>query len=244
MAQPTLLAGAILDLVSTLLYFYAARLVLRTLPRDHDHSTEAFALFWYGVGLVNLLQAILEGIALVQDPGLALALAFWNTRIALALVSFAGLVYYLLYVYTGRAGLRGPVILLYTIAFLLMQAWIGLAQPVGATVEGWRVGLAFVHEPRGLLYTSVVVLFFVPPLLAALAYAYIMRFTRSPAQARRVRLVSLSLFVYFAGLTLGYLNSTWYWWGLVENLLGIGAAAGVILALWPTPRAESPEAVA
>jgi hypothetical protein len=226
----TLALGALLDVASTVLCVHVARLVVRRLPEDRSHSTEAFALFWYAVALVNLLQAALETIAIWRDPGVPLALATWNTRIALALIGFAGLVYYLGYVYTGRKGIRTPLILLYTTTFLLMQAWLNVSQAVSTEIDGWRVGLHFANPARTPLYDVVVVLFFVPPLLAAIAYAFTLRFASDPDHRRRVRWMSASLAVYFAGLTAGYLSNS-PWWGLVENLLGIGAELGAMVAL-------------
>lgn len=232
MPAATLLLSTTLDVASFVLYVLAARVVLRQLPANRELSSEAFALFWYAVGLVNLLQAGLEFAALFGDPGLTLAWAVWNTRIALALVGFAGLMYYLGYLYTGRRGIRGPIILFYGATFLLMQAWLIGAQPNAAEVSAWRVDLAFGAPARTPLYDAVVILFFVPPLLGAVLYGFTLRFVDDPAGRRRVVIMSTSFAVYFAGLTAGYLVS-WFWWGLVENVLGIGAALGVLAAFHP-----------
>ena len=239
MTAATLLTGAALDAASTVLFVHVARRTLAVLPRDRSHSTEAFALFWFGVAVVNALQALLEVVALVRDPGLALAFAVWNTRIVLALVSFAGLVYYLMYLYTGRATSRSVIIVFYALTFLLMQAWLIGARPIGTDVQGWRVDLTFEGPTRTPLYGAVVLMFFVPPLVAAGAYLWFMRVVDDPAQRRRVRLLSASLVVYFAGLTLGYLNPGWAWWGLLENVLGLAAASGAIAAFRP-PRETHP----
>jgi hypothetical protein len=225
----TLLAGAALDLGQFVLCALAARATLRHLPADRSHSAEAFALFWYGVGIVNLLQAVLEGIAFFQDPGVPLALAVWNTRIAIALASFAGLVYYLGFVYTGRRGIRTPVILFYAMTFLLMQVWLNVAQASSTDTTAWRVDLHFANPAHTPLYTVVVLCFFLPPLVAACMYALTLRHARSPPARRRVMIMSASLAVYFAGLTLGYLDPSPLW-GLIENLLGIGAAVGAMAA--------------
>lgn len=230
MAVSTLAIGAALDVASALLSFVAARLVLKRLPADRGHSTEAFALFWFGVGLVNLLQAGLATIALGQDPGVALALAVWNVRIVLALVSFSGLVYYLAYVYTGRKSLRTPIILFYVVTLLLMEVWLGLSEPNGTKIGGWRVDLAFANETRTPLYSVVVLCFFLPPLLAAVAYGLTLRFALGPESRRRARWMTFGLAAYFTGLLAGYLTS-WAWWGLVENLLGIAAAGVAIVAM-------------
>lgn len=246
MSDATLLLGAALDALSLALYWWAGQVVLRTFPRDASRATDAFSMFWYGVGLVNGLQALLNLVAVVRDPGVALAFAFWNTRIALALFSFAGLSYYLLFVYTGKRWLQVPVVVFYIGAFFLMQTWLELSDPARASVEAWRVGLSFEHVVKGPIYLGVVLSFFLPPLLASGAYALILRVTREPLRRYRIGLVSASLLVYFAGLTLGYLNLEWFWWGLVENLLGIGAAAAVLLALrppaWALRRLQPPAA--
>ena len=236
MTASTLAAGALLDALSLALYLWVGRLVLQEYPDAPGRTREAFATFWYGVGIVNGLQAGLEVVAVFRDPGVPLAFAVWNTRIAVALASFAGLVYYLLFVYTGRRRLFWSTLLFYVATFMLMQVWLMQSGPAGTDVSHWRVDLRFEHADKGALYKLVVLMFFVPPLLASAAYAMVLRMAKTPMQRHRVRLMSGSLGVYFLGLTMGYLNTGWPWWGLVENLLGIGAALVAILALRP-PRA-------
>lgn len=231
MSEWTLLSGALLDTLSFALYVTAARRVLKTLPADRGQSSEAFALFWFGVGLVNLLQAALVAAALLGHATLALAYAVWNTRIVLALTSFAGLVYYLAYVYGGSTRPRVPIILFYAGVLLLMQVWLALSVPVGVDVVGWRVDLVFANPTRTPLYAAVVLLFFLPPLLASAAYARTLRVATDANQRRRIRLVSAGLAGYFLGMTLGYMNSSWPWWGLVENVIGLAAGALVIHAM-------------
>jgi hypothetical protein len=236
MGAATLAVGTLLDALSLALYFGVAALVRREYPESPGRAREAFATFWYGVGVVNGLQAALELVAVFQDPGVALAFAVWNTRIAVALASFAGLVYYLLYVYTGSRRLFWPTLLFYVLTFLLMQVWLMQSGPIGTDVSHWRVDLEFAHSDEGPLYKIVVLMFFLPPVIASVAYAFVLRMTRTPLQRYRARLLAGALGAYFLGLTLGYLSPGWPWWGLVENLLGIAAAVVAILALRPPAR--------
>lgn len=233
MGAATLAVGTLLDTLSLALYFGVASLVRREYPESPGRAREAFATFWYGVGLVNGLQAALELVAVFHDPGVDLAFAVWNTRIAVALASFAGLVYYLLYVYTGSRRLFWPTLLFYVLTFLLMQVWLVQSDPVGTDVSHWRVDLKFAHADQGPLYKLVVLMFFLPPVVASVAYALVVRMTREPSQRYRARLLAGSLGVYFLGLTAGYLSPGWPWWGLVENLLGLAAGGAAILALRP-----------
>lgn len=85
-------------------------------------------------------------------------------------------------------------------------------------------------------------MFFVPPLLASVTYAMVLRMPMPALQRHRVRLISGSLGAYFLGLTAGYLALGWPWWGLVEKLLGIGAALVALLAL-RAPGTAPPEAL-
>lgn len=243
MSSGTLLAAAGLDVATAVLFGYVATLVLRSLPRDRDHSTEGFALFWFGIAAANGLAAVLEVVAAARDPGLALTFAVSNTRFGLGLASFAGLIYYLAYVYTGRRGARGPIVLFFVASFLLIQLWLVDSDPVGVDVSAWRVDLAFANDALTPLYTLLVVVFFGPPLVSTAAYLFLLRRVTRPEQVRRARLLAGSLVVYLGGLMTGYLAAGWVWWGLVESLLGIGAASVALLAFHPGapgPRPRKP----
>lgn len=230
MSQATLLVGAALEVVNLVLFVQAGRLVARTLGPDPGGAARSFALFWHAVGAVNGLNALLLAYTAFATPPLEVAFAVWNARIATALLGFAGLVHSLLYVYVGRAGLRVPVALFYLAVFGVMQAWLIGSQPVGAEVRDAWVGLEYAREAKNGLYLLVVVLFFVPPLLAALAYGLLLRRIGNPRQRRRARLVGLGLAAYFLALLLGYVNLSWPPWGFVESVLGIAAALLVVTA--------------
>jgi hypothetical protein len=80
-------------------------------------------------------------------------------------------------------------------------------------------------------------MFFLPPVFAAAAYALVLRHATSARQRRRVLMVSASLGTYFIGLTIGYLETGFAHWGLVENVIGLAAAFIVSHALWSTREA-------
>lgn len=230
MSAATLVAGAALDLTTLALYLHAGRLILRRARASPGQALQGFALFWYAVAVVNALNAVLLLLAAAGAATLPVAFGLWDTRIALALIGFAGLVYYLLYLYVGRAGLRYVVALAYLGIFLLMQVWLIQSRPVAADVQEWWVGLEHANPAKTPLYYAIVILFFIPPLVSAIAYAFIVRHVHDPAQRRRGRLTAIALAAYFAGLTFGYLDPSVAWWGLAENILGIGAGLVVIAA--------------
>lgn len=230
MSATTLLAAAALELVNLALFIHAGRLISRGLGRGPGDATRAFALFWYAVGAVNGLNAVLLAHAAFATPGVALTFALWNTRILLALAGFAALSYYVTYAYSGRAGARVVLAVFYLFVFALMQAWLIQSQPTGADVRDAWIGMTYAEPSKTPLYTLVAVLFFVPPLLAALGYAHLLGRITNPAQRRRARLVGLSLAIYFLALLVGYMNLGWALWGYVESALGIAAASLVIAA--------------
>lgn len=234
MPEPTLLLGAGLDLLSFVLYARVGQLVSRAIRRDEAHARDGFAIFWHGVALVNLLQAILILMAVAGRASDGIAEAFWQARIALALGSFGGIVYYLLYIWTGSRRWLFPTALFYITTFLLMMAWMAQSGSPSMKLDAWRVNLDYPTQSEGALYRTVVLMFFLPPALAAASYALVLRHTKEPQRRRRVALVSVSLGAYFTGLLIGYLDTDFAHWGLVENLIGIAAAVIVMHALATT----------
>lgn len=238
MSATTLLVAAALDATTFVVFLAVALRVLRRLPLQRGHATEAFALFWFAVAVVNLLNSILEVWSALGDPGLAGAFALWNTRIAVVLAGFAGLVHYLVYLYFGDPRLKWIVGAFYITTFWVMQVWLIMSDPVGPDIRAWWVGLETTQTAPPALFRAVVVLFFLPPFLATFAYAGAIRHLDGADQRRRASCIAVALAAYFVLLLVGYMNLDWRWWGLVENLSGIAVGAIAFFALGgsrPTP---------
>lgn len=189
-----------------------------------------FATFWTGMAVyVGLDASWALGVAAGVVP-LALSLAVLHVKIVAAVAAFFGLVAYLLYVYTGSPRSVRVVAFLYVAIFLVTVYFYVWRGPVGHHVTPWGASLDYA-KPGGAFQQAVIVLLFLPPALAALAYAMLIPVTPKGKARLRVAVTCVSLFVLFAGLTLGWLNGKWLWWGLAEKVLALSAVSGV---LWAT----------
>lgn len=239
MSDATLLVGSALGLVVAALYAAIGLVQLRRSQRGRRVGLVLFALFWLGFGLHALVESLWALSMLAAPPPLWVGVAVLLVKIASGVVALGSLVGYLLLVYTGRERALVWVGVSYS-AILALVTFEYLARvPIAQETRTWHAGLRYV-TPEGTLHLVVVALLFVPPLVASAAYAMLLRLSREPAQRRRILATSVGFAVLFAGFLLGWLNESWYWWGLVERLLPIGASVGILLVL----REESPQGLA
>lgn len=194
-----------------------------------------FGLFWAGMAAYGFLDAGWAlAVAWLGVP-LGASLVVLHLKILAAVAAFAGLVAYLLAIYTGRERVTWAVLAAYAGLYALVTYYYVWRDPVGQHVTAWGASLDYAR-PGGAFQRAVVLLLFVPPALSAIAYAALLRVVEEPAARRRVAATATSLGVLFAGLTLGWLDGTLPWWGLAEKLLALAAALGVLWSMRaPTP---------
>lgn len=229
MSAPTLVAGSLLGLVVAGLWGSLAILQLRRAAAPGQEPRRLFAVFWAGIAahiLVESANALAVGLGVTS---LSLGLAALLLKMGTGLVAFFGLVSYMLVVYSGDQRVAQWVALFYAalVPFVLF-AYLSRV-PVAVEARVWYAGLAYVHA-EGLVHAVMVVLLFLPPLACTLCYLLLVRVSDDPAQRRRIVLTSLALSTFFAAFLLGWMNERWYWWGLLERLLAIGASLAVLHA--------------
>ena len=187
-----------------------------------------FGVFWTGMAAYALLDASWALAVASWDVPLAVSLVVLHLKIVAAVTAFGGLVAYLLAIYTGRERVTWLVLGAYLGLLVLVTYFYVWRGPVDQHLTTWGASLDYAR-PGGLFQQVVVVLLFVPPALCAVAYAFLLRVVREPRARMRVLATSTALAVLFAGLTLGWLNGKWPWWGLAEKVLAIAAA---LVVLW------------
>lgn len=233
MSAATLLVGSTLGLIVAGLYAAIGVVQLRRSQHGRLKGLLLFALFWLGFSVHALAESLWALAMLVAPPPLWVGIGVLLVKIGAGVAAFGCLVGYLLLVYTGRERALVWVGMTYsTILALVTYSYVSRV-PIAQETRTWYAGLRYL-EPEGALHILVVALLFVPPLLATAAYALLLRLAREPVQRRRILVTSVAFAALFGGLLLGWLNESWYWWGLVERLLPIGASVGILL----TTRAE------
>jgi hypothetical protein len=243
MVSQTLLASALLTLLTAAIYaFVGFRLTQRKLPESGRIAAAAFVVFWYGLSISALVgQTGLQAL-LAAFNGLELGFVLFLTQVSLLAISVAlwGLLYYLVYLYTGWRNSWLPIAVFYVAFYGFLQYFIWDAHPQGLKVDRWMVTVEYEKDIESLGVTdpyilALIVGLLVPQILASLAYFTLVFRVRSPTQRYRILLVSLSILVWFGSpffaLAAGVSEGDNY--QLVSRLIGLAAAITIFFAYYP-----------
>jgi hypothetical protein len=237
MMQPTLFFGATFVFLSAGIYFYVGRV----LSRRHQASSETgmawsmFVVWWYALALATLssgMLSLLGGFGLV---GLPLFTTINIINFLTLSVALMGLMYYLVYLYTGNRNLIWPIGIFYFLYYGLLVYFIEASNPVGVTVNRWNTALQFENTIRGPLYWIALVLLVFPQIIASLAYFILFFRVNEMTQKYRILLVSWSILIWFMSSFLGSISglSQQDWWQIVSRLIGLAASLTILFAYQP-----------
>ena len=227
----TVMASAVAGLLIGLAYATAGGFLMRRARRSGQLALRLFAAFWLGVGA----YAVAEGAwALSYAAGarsFGVALAVLQVKILSVSAGFGGLVAYLAYLYTGRRRAVGMALAYYVAVYAMLQAHYAYRQPVAQGEGLWGMRLEYAHASVEPWWTLALAMLLVPPIVAAVAYASLLRVAREPALRRRIMLTSFSLLLFLTPTLLAWRAGGAWWWGPTEKALGALAALGMLGAL-------------
>lgn len=243
----SLLAAALVDSAITLTLGYVGWRVARRHHTPEDaRAAFGFAAWWYGLAFTVFTNAWREAAAgLAVEGRLAAVVPVAHAAYIVALVaSVCGLLYYLTYIFTGRAAWFWPLVAFYA-AYGAAAVWISARlSPDGLVAGPWFVQWHYARpELGGGLLLVMVLLLLLPQLAAAIAYGTLYRRTPEGIARRRIALVSTALIVWLGSalvapaLQLGRFE----WWQAGGRFVGL-ASAIVILYAYVSTRAPIPTA--
>ncbi|MFA5862003.1 MAG: hypothetical protein WDA16_09955 [Candidatus Thermoplasmatota archaeon] len=233
---------ASIQFASALLYLWVARIILmRHLEGDTKKANTLFGVWWLALGIVFLFAPLFSVLPqIVGYRNLAFSVSLLNALLVLIVVAAWGLVYYLVYLYSGNPRWFWPLTAFYVLlafGLLYLVAWLN---PNGFKESG---ALSFEREQlTGAPQIGIGLLFSLPVVIAALAYGSLFFQVEGAAAKYRIGLVSGGFILQFGWSTLSSLLqlSQRYpeadWLPLVSNVLGVVAALCVLIAFRP-PRA-------
>lgn len=241
MSQATLLFDGAFATATAALYAYVGRLVLarESAGPDARRANVLFAVWWLGLALVTLLGAtrsVLVALGMV-DLGFHVALSYVSLVPLVALLW--GLVYYLVYIYTGNPRTFVPVTLLHVAILGFLLFLVAYLRPVGLQVNEWNVTFTYDRAPTGALVALTLVSILAPALLAAVGYGTLYFRTEDPTARYRIGLVSGAFILWFGSAVLGasvHAIGTWSAWPIASRVIGLVATL-MILAAYKPPRA-------
>lgn len=237
----TLGAAAFVDLLIAALFVYVAMIVARRSTSAKAHRASlAFAAWWGGVGVTIFTNALREGLAaggLHNAPAARALLDLWQYVYVVALVvAVAGLVYYLVYLYTGNGRWFWPLVAFYSAYGLTALALIARMQPAGVTPGKWFVTWAYVNpQAGGAIFLVLVLLLLLPQIVGSALYLSLRRRLQDPMGRYRVTMVGGAILVWQSiQLLAPFVRlGQFEWWQAGGRLMGLAAALIVLAAYRP-----------
>ncbi|HEX2021667.1 MAG TPA: hypothetical protein VHH36_03090 [Candidatus Thermoplasmatota archaeon] len=229
MAPQTLLLSGLVQVAAGLAFAYGGARFWRSRPASARHgAARAFTLWWLVSGAYNVLAAATAFGFADLDVHLAAQLVL----VALAAVCLAGLAYYFLYLASGSRAWLGPVVAFYAAVGGATLAYVLRCGPEGVLVTDWRVDLVY-RDPLSPVATGIVLLFLLPQVAGALAYALLARRAEDPVARFRMRLVGGATAAWFLAALAAELWRHPFWQFMTRAVVGLAVAAAIVLAYRP-----------
>lgn len=237
MVDHLLLAGSALLLVEGVGYGWAGTLIGERQWSDPavSHARRFFAAWWYGIG-ANKAMAGAYGLAaavgLLSNDAYETLLIL--NFIVLA-VSLGCLLYYLLFLLSGRRGWMLPVFTFYVAFFFLLTYNVLRQGLVGFEISGWRLNPHYEDPSPSPLGIIVLAILLLPQVIGALAY-FTLFFRIDDRRLRfRIALVSWSIIAWTLSLAFvtlpGLAARTPF--QISSRLVGVLAAVACVVAYAP-----------
>jgi hypothetical protein len=237
MVEPTLLFGATLSLLSAGIYFYVGKVLSRRRPASHEAGMawSLFVIWWYALAAATFSGAIVSLLGALGVASVPLFVTFNHVNLLALCTALYGLMFYLLYLFTGNYRLLWPLAIFYIAYYILLIYYIQARIPVDVTVGRWNAGLVFQREAGGpLFYISLLLLVF-PQIIGSLAYFTLYFRVENTTQKYRILLVSWSIIIWFMSAFLASITGIGQqdWWQVTSRLVGLAAALTILIAYQP-----------
>ena len=239
MIQPTLLFGAALASLSASIYYYVGRVLSRRRVASPD-ALLAWALFvvwWYALASSTLSGAVLSLLGALNLADLPLFITLTQVNLLATCIALYGLMYYLIYLFTGNRRLLVPLTLFYIGYYILLIYYVQSRIPVGVNMGRWNATLEYELPASGPLFLIVLLLLVLPQIIGSLAYFSLYFRVKTPTQKYRILLVSLSILVWFLSAFLASISGLGQqdWWQITSRLIGLSASLAILMAYDPLP---------
>jgi len=237
MFQITHLIGTLFSIASAAIYGYvAARLRQRTISNPGARlAWQLFSLWWYCLAATTLVSGLLHLLGAFNIVSLPPFVALTYVNILLICIALWGLLYYLVYLFTGSRRILVPLTIFYVLYYALLVYTITAGDPAGVEITRWTTQLVYAHPLTGPFFTLALVLLVFPQILASLAYFTLFFHVREATQRYRILLVSWCIILWFGSALVASVAglSQEDWWQILSRLIGLGAAVGILLAYLP-----------
>jgi hypothetical protein len=194
-----------------------------------------FGLWWYCLAATTLVSGILNLLGALNIVPLLLFVVLTYVNLLLICVALWGLLYYLVYLFTGDQRSLIPLTVFYIFYYLLLVYYIAVSDPSRVEIGRWTTRLVYGRPLTTPFFALALVLLVFPQIFASLAYFTLFFRVRETTQRYRVLLVSWCIILWFGSAFVASVAglSQQDWWQIASRLLGLGAAIGILFAYLP-----------
>jgi hypothetical protein len=239
MIQPTLLFGAALSILSAGIYYYVGRVLSRrrVVSPDARLAWALFVVWWYALASSTLSGALLSLLGAFSIVALPLFVTINQVNLLAICIALFGLMYYLLYLFTGSRRLLVPLSLFYIAYYILIMYYVQAREPVAVVVGRWNASLQYAKPAEGPLFVAALLLLVFPQIIGSLAYFTLYFRVQTLTQKYRILLVSWSILIWFLSALLASIAGLGQqdWWQVTSRLIGLFASLAILLAYDPLP---------
>jgi hypothetical protein len=235
--QSTLILSALFALIAASIYAYVGwRLSKRIVSSAEGRiAWQSFTVWWYGLAVTTLIGGFLNLFGALGLTSLPLFVTATYINILALCIALWGLLYYLIYLFTGNSRWLVPLAIFYIIYYVLLVYYITASGPESINVDRWRTTLSYHALLTGPFFVFLIVLLLLPQIIGGFAYFTLYFRVKEVTQKYRVLLVSWSIIVWFispfAALAGGLAQRDW--WQVASRLIGLAAALTILMAYLP-----------
>ena len=235
--QPTLLFSAFFALLAASIYTYVGwRLSKRVILSSRAQlAWGSFTLWWYGLAATTSVSAFLSLLGAVGITNLPLFVTATYINLLIICLALCGLLYYLIYLFTGNSRSLILLAIFYLIYYILLVYYITASTPIGVKVGRWNTPLVFHSQLTGTFFVIISLLLLLPQIIGGLAYFTLYFRVSDMTQKYRILLVSWSIIIWFLSSLLAQTGGLAQeeWWQLVSRFIGLAAALTILIAYLP-----------
>jgi hypothetical protein len=196
---------------------------------------QAFTIWWFALAITTLVSGIQNLLGALGLADLVLFITASYINILVICVALWGLLYYLIYLFTGNSRSLVPLTIFYMIYYVFLVYYITASMPNNVEISRWKTALAYRNTLTGPFFVILIVFLLVPQIIGGLAYFTLYFRVSDVTQRYRVLLVSWSIILWFISPVLALAGglSEQDWWQLISRLIGLGAAFVILMAYLP-----------
>ena len=228
--------GALLPLSTAVLLVYVGSLIARRPTKANDAlAMRLFAVWWFSAATIILLASAPTLLSLLGVSDMEVIRAISIVNAAPLAIGLCSLLYYLVYIYTGRRKAIWPLAAAYAVFFAFEIVYFTAFGPRHLEASTFAVRSVADARPPAWMRIGFGLGVAVPILAALVAYASLYPRAGEPAARRRIALVSTAFGVWFAPVLLALLLdwSRYAWFPLVYQAPGVVAAILIVMAYRP-----------